>query len=261
LYKAQCLAQLKQYEKALEAYDRYLVLDPLAVDGYIAKGDTLTQLKRYMLAYQAYLKAYELEPKEAIQGKLLAAIRSMESGTPESVLAIYEALLKRYPKHVVFLISKASYLQNLQRYEEALATYEVAFQLDPNEPSISLARADIQNQLALIARQKQAELEKQRLLAQKAEQERQHAIEQQRQVEQEKQGKCADQEGSDGEQHHPQQGEASTSSIEDASPHQDELRDVTLADTNVHVDTPVESRSSQQKERISLWKRIFKAMK
>ena len=86
----------KEYDEALAAFDKALVLDPGNVHAWNNKGSTLNSLKRYDEALAALDKAVELDPD-------------------------YTAAWD----------TKGSALNGLERYDEALAAYDKAVELDP----------------------------------------------------------------------------------------------------------------------------------
>jgi Flp pilus assembly protein TadD len=57
--------RLKAFDKALDALDRALTLDPNNADAYNAKGVVLTRQRKYGEAVQLYQKAVQLDPKNA----------------------------------------------------------------------------------------------------------------------------------------------------------------------------------------------------
>src|SRR5436305_586515 len=67
----------KQYEKAVEAYEMAIQLDPGDVATYVGKGDSLRHLKRYIEALDAYEKAIDLDDDNvsAYTGKCYTLIR------------------------------------------------------------------------------------------------------------------------------------------------------------------------------------------
>jgi len=53
---------LKQSDKAREAFDKYIGLDPKNPNVYDSKGDYYMYIKKYDKAYDSYMKAYSLNP-------------------------------------------------------------------------------------------------------------------------------------------------------------------------------------------------------
>ncbi|MDY0099927.1 MAG: tetratricopeptide repeat protein [Bacteroidales bacterium] len=53
---------LKQEEKAKEAFDRYIELDPDNPNVYDSKGDYFMHARQYDKAYESYIKAHSMDP-------------------------------------------------------------------------------------------------------------------------------------------------------------------------------------------------------
>ncbi len=53
---------LKQEDKAEEAFDRYIELDPKNPNVYDSKGDYFLYVKQYDKAYESYMKAHTMDP-------------------------------------------------------------------------------------------------------------------------------------------------------------------------------------------------------
>jgi len=53
---------LKQQEKAGEAFDKYIELDPKNPNVYDSKGDYYMYVKQYDKAYESYMKAHTMDP-------------------------------------------------------------------------------------------------------------------------------------------------------------------------------------------------------
>ena len=53
---------LKQEEKAGEAFDKYIGLDPKNPNVYDSKGDYFMYVKQYDKAYESYMKAHSIDP-------------------------------------------------------------------------------------------------------------------------------------------------------------------------------------------------------
>ena len=59
----------KEYDKAEEAFDNYIRLDPLEANPYDSKGDFYMEIKEYERAYESYLKAYEINSRFEVSRK------------------------------------------------------------------------------------------------------------------------------------------------------------------------------------------------
>jgi len=66
LDEANALFQKQENEKALEAYERAIALEPSNPDGYIGRGRTLARLRRYDEALASYGEALKRKPDDAM---------------------------------------------------------------------------------------------------------------------------------------------------------------------------------------------------
>jgi tetratricopeptide (TPR) repeat protein len=127
--------ELEEYEKALEAFEETLHLDPNNALVYKKKGDTLTKLNRYSDALISYEYALRLDPNSALayynKGNTLANLKRFKKA-----LDAYEHALRLEPNNAKLYINKGYVLTCSKRYEEALAAYEKALHLDPNNADV-----------------------------------------------------------------------------------------------------------------------------
>jgi Tfp pilus assembly protein PilF len=75
---------LKQPDKAKEAFDKYIELDPDNPNAYDSKGDYYMYLKEYEKAYQSYMKANSMDPTFS-GDKAEAAKRLYEESTGQEL--------------------------------------------------------------------------------------------------------------------------------------------------------------------------------
>ena len=53
--------QLKQFEDAKSAFDKYIELEPDLPNPYDSKGDYYMAVENYELAFESFMKAYDLD--------------------------------------------------------------------------------------------------------------------------------------------------------------------------------------------------------
>jgi tetratricopeptide (TPR) repeat protein len=116
LNEGNMLCRAKQYDEALDAFGRAIQLDLDYAPAYRGRGDALLGLMRYEKALAAYERVIQLEAGDTNQARHSRVAQN----------------LKRFDDTKLF--SKMGYvLYELKHYEEALAAYERAIQLDPDE--------------------------------------------------------------------------------------------------------------------------------
>ncbi len=95
-YKGLALDNLGRYEAAIDCYDKALVIDPQDTFAWSFKGCALDNLGRYEAAIDCYDKALEIDPQDifAWSSKGFAALQQSRSG--------YEAAIDCYDKALVY---------------------------------------------------------------------------------------------------------------------------------------------------------------
>ncbi len=131
LNEGNILYRAKRYDKALDAYEHAIQLDPNLADAYYYKGYTLTNLNRYQEALDAYERAIQLAPNDAVayngKGYVLYNLNRYDDA-----LAAYDHAIQLDPNLAPTYNNKGYALYNLNRYQEALEAYDHAIQLDSN---------------------------------------------------------------------------------------------------------------------------------
>jgi serine/threonine protein kinase len=131
LTEGNTLADLKQYEEALAAYEHAIGLNPNLAIAYNNKGSVLNKLKRYEEAVAASELAIRLDPNDMAayhtKGIALFSLKRYKEA-----LAVCEHAIRLNPQDANAYFNKGSTLNKLKRYEEALTAYEHAIHLDSN---------------------------------------------------------------------------------------------------------------------------------
>ena len=122
----------KQFEKAIEAYDRAIELEPEYANIWYNKGISLYDLQRYEEAITAYDQAIELDPEDVRpwnnKGFVLKTLKRYE----EAIRA-YDRAIAVGPEDVRPWNNKGNALKALERYEEAITAYDRAIDLEPED--------------------------------------------------------------------------------------------------------------------------------
>jgi len=162
--KAGTLFALHRYEEALAAYDQAIQLDPSCVDHYYKKGSNLLELKHEeeafavfdqvihsnphdfsvyesiaeLVAYNGYCEkglaiyyqAIRLNLNNAVAYRRIGEIFQIYLDRNDDALAAYEQVTLLDPD---FTFTKASFLFDIYRYDEAARAYEQALQVNSND--------------------------------------------------------------------------------------------------------------------------------
>jgi len=129
-YKGEELRGKGSLEKALDAYEKGLKLNPDNTAILFSKGHVLSSLGRYENAVESYLKSIKFEnnPEE-----LYMMSGSLEwGGFPRTALRAIEKAINQDPNNLDYLCGKGLILEELKSYEEALVIYDKMIRLEPD---------------------------------------------------------------------------------------------------------------------------------
>lgn len=143
--KGKALAEIKDYQGAIGAYDQALQLDAYYAEAWKLRGDTLITLERYIEAADSYDRAIAIDKINAeIIGK--KARTQYLLGRYRDSLETYDRAVSLNPNIFQNLDGKGDVLAALNRFSEADAAYDAALKLRPdsnstwNKKGLSLAR-------------------------------------------------------------------------------------------------------------------------
>ena len=135
-------AAMRRSEKALQAYDRALALQPNHVEAIVNRGAALHDLGRFEDALAAADRAITLNgaypPAHANRGLALQALRRSEEA-----LAAYDRAIALKRDYADAHANRAAALVALNRREEALASYDRALAISPNAAEAQFNRANV----------------------------------------------------------------------------------------------------------------------
>lgn len=133
--KAEALVHAGTHEAALDAYDEALRLDPRHRSSLEGRATCLVQLNRKGEAIEAYRKVLARDPRNFAALRSIARLHADERRWRECLEAADE-LLRIRPTESIALQLKGDALTNLGRRPEALAAYEGAIAVDPDNQSL-----------------------------------------------------------------------------------------------------------------------------
>jgi tetratricopeptide (TPR) repeat protein len=126
---------LNRSEDAVKAYDQALAIDPNRSDAWYNKGSALFNLHRYELAIQAYDQAIAIDPSDSDTwfNKGLA-LKNLNCN--DDALKAYDQSLSIDPNKSAAWYNKGSALINLHRYEQAIQACDQALAIDLNNSNL-----------------------------------------------------------------------------------------------------------------------------
>jgi protein O-GlcNAc transferase len=124
------LNDLRDFAGALCCFDKAIALQPDIAEMHNNRGHSLRSMCHLPEALIAYERALSLNPNDPAfhhnRGLVL-----IEAGDPEVALKSFEEVTGRAPQNAEFLYAKATALEALKRFSEALTTYQHALAADP----------------------------------------------------------------------------------------------------------------------------------
>ncbi len=123
-----------KFENATLGYQRAAVLNPNYAEAYNNLGEALGELKQYPRAIEAFNKAFVLDPT-LLKAKYNQAVTYDRMGNFRYSEFVFRALIRSNPQYSLGYDGLAVTLSKAGRGKEAIAFHEKAIALSPREPS------------------------------------------------------------------------------------------------------------------------------
>jgi tetratricopeptide (TPR) repeat protein len=124
-----------KYESALMSLDQAILLQNDYVDAWLIKGIILSKLGKCSEALQCYDKVIEMDLNSPDAWRLKAAVYTSQN-LHERAVECLEKAVELNPNSLEFRLSLANALQRLKRFEDALKCYAQAKMHLPDDPRI-----------------------------------------------------------------------------------------------------------------------------
>ena len=124
----------RKFENAAIGYQRATTLNPDYAEAYNDLGEALGELKQYPRAIEAFNKAFVLDPT-LLKAKYNQAVTYDRMGNFRYSEFVFRNLIKSSPQYSLAYDGLAVTLSKAGRAKEAIAFHEKAIALDPREPS------------------------------------------------------------------------------------------------------------------------------
>jgi tetratricopeptide (TPR) repeat protein len=128
--KGTALGQLGNYEEAIKCFDKALEMEPNYAKAWDNKGTAFEKLGNYEEAIQCYDKAIEIQPNDS-DTWYNKGIVFYHSGNYEEAIQCYDKALEIEPSDANAWYNKGNVLHKLGNYEEAIQYYDKALEIDP----------------------------------------------------------------------------------------------------------------------------------
>ncbi|MCF7873763.1 MAG: tetratricopeptide repeat protein [Candidatus Omnitrophica bacterium] len=129
--KAQELYSDRQYKKAIDFLDKFIIIKPDNCGAYNLLGLSYYKMKNYNKAIDNYQKALELD-SGFISAYNNLAIVYLEKGKSQEAIKLYEKILEIKPDSLQTLFSLGRIYINLGKYQKAIPYYRNILELDQN---------------------------------------------------------------------------------------------------------------------------------
>jgi tetratricopeptide (TPR) repeat protein len=144
-YQGLSLSLLKKYDLALAAYDKAIELQPDDFVLHVERGDVLRELKRFTEAVTAYDEAIKIQSHPWAYNNR-ALVYDKLKDYPKA-LADYERALSLNPDDALAYLNRGNVYDELKDYPKALADYERALSLNPDDAQAYLNRGNVYDEL------------------------------------------------------------------------------------------------------------------
>jgi tetratricopeptide (TPR) repeat protein len=124
----------RKFENAAIGYQRAATLNPDYAEAYNNLGEALGELKQYPRAIEAFNKAFALDPT-LLKAKYNQAVTYDRMGNFRYSEFVFKNLIKSSPDYSLAYDGLAVTLSKAGRAKEAIAFHEKAIALNPREPS------------------------------------------------------------------------------------------------------------------------------
>jgi tetratricopeptide (TPR) repeat protein len=131
IYRGIAYAELKQHERAIEDYSKAIELNPNLVDAYTNRGTAYARLNQHEQAIEDYNKTLELNPSfaEAYNNRGTAYDRLNQH---ERAIEDYNKAIELNPNYANAYYNRGNTYADLNQYERAIEDYNKAIELSPN---------------------------------------------------------------------------------------------------------------------------------
>jgi tetratricopeptide (TPR) repeat protein len=130
--KGNALFNQDKFEKAIEAYDEAIKLDPENAPAWLAKGLALGELERYYEAIEAYDEVLKLDPENAPAWNNKGVIFGEQDKDNEAIEA-YDKAIKLDPNDALYWTNLGQVLNRQGKYTKAIEAFNKAIRLDPED--------------------------------------------------------------------------------------------------------------------------------
>jgi cytochrome c-type biogenesis protein CcmH/NrfG len=124
----------KDYPKAIRALEEAAQQNPTKVDPLLRLGAVQEMASQNEEAAKVYQRAQTLDPKDPRPGMAIAALLS--ESNPSKALSALDDVIARNPNLIEALLARAQLLIEVDRFSDAIRTFEEALSLRPDSSTV-----------------------------------------------------------------------------------------------------------------------------
>ena len=121
----------KEYNNAIQCYDKAIEIDANYADAWYNKGAVLDDLLNHNEAIQCFDKALEIDPNNAYAWSY-KGVTLYKLGKRDESIQCYDKAIEIDPNNASTWNNKGLVLDHLRKYDDAIQCYDKALEIDPN---------------------------------------------------------------------------------------------------------------------------------
>ncbi|MBT3209334.1 MAG: tetratricopeptide repeat protein [Bacteroidetes bacterium] len=131
--RAYAFFEMKEYQKALNDYNKAIRLDSKNYQFYLNRGITFTQARDYKNAIQDYNKALTLAPDNAELYLNRGNVKNFQ-GKPEEAIKDFNIAIEKDRNNPKTWLSRGAINANLGKHNDAISDFNIVINLSPLDP-------------------------------------------------------------------------------------------------------------------------------
>jgi len=130
--------RLGHYEKAIDKFSQVIEIEPENGGAYYNKGFALENLQRFSEALDCYSKSISLDPEVELRRSAYSrcayniGVLFRSDNEPHKAIEYFDKALEYNSTFYECLVAKGDALQDIEKYHDSIASYDVAIKNEPN---------------------------------------------------------------------------------------------------------------------------------
>ena len=132
---------LNRIEEAIDSYDRALLIQPYDANTLFMRGNLCLASQRFAEAVASYDNALMIQDNAEILSNRGVALQNLNRW--DEALISYDRALAIKPDYAAALTNRGNVLKDLKRFDEALSSYDRALSVEPNDVETLTNRGNV----------------------------------------------------------------------------------------------------------------------